>query len=93
MRFNVIWLTDDGYADYAEHFEHPSLDKAIAFISRKLVRRDTIRNNICGFVVTYADSDFIRRYSTSGGSAKKRLTELCEVEIACKDLQHLIRPR
>jgi hypothetical protein len=90
MRFNVIWLADDGFAEYAEHFEHPNFEKARRFCASKLIR-ETVDPGIVGFLLTYADSEFIRRYTTTPGSSAKRTTERCEIAIACKNMPHLIR--
>lgn len=91
MRFFVLWLDDEGFTNYAEHFEYPSLPEAQRFIARKFDRKHSIRPGIHGFFVAYADSSFIRRYTVAPGHTKLRRTEYCETELACENFPHLLK--
>lgn len=91
MRFFVIWQDSEGFAAYAEHFEHKGMIGAQRAMARKFDRREAVERDINGFLVVHADSEFIRRY-TKSPSLKTTRTERCETELACQEYRHLLRP-
>jgi hypothetical protein len=87
MLFRVIWLDGFGKADYAEHFENVDFLAARRFCCSKMIRM-TVPQHISGFVLDYADSEFIRRHTQTVG-AKKRVAHPVELEEVMQGFEHL----
>lgn len=89
MRFLVIWLDGEGFADYAETFNHTGPEAAKKFLANRL-SRNMINPEISGFFLTYADSDFIRRH-TVGDNFFGKKTEIISLDDALGSYPHLQR--
>ncbi len=89
MRFQILWLDSEGFADYAEYLEAQSFAKAMTFAGRRLYRSEALVRS-AGFVVAYAESDFIRRYMKAGGPKQTRAERFDKEEMR-EQFPHLFK--
>ena len=87
MRFNVIWLDGEGFASYAETFNHDGPVSAKKYLASR-VARDAIRPEVSGYVFCYADSALIRNYTMSHSYTGKK-TEIIALDHALISFPHL----
>lgn len=90
MRYQILWLDIQGFAESAENIEAQSFEKALIFAGRKLTRLGVSRNT-AGFVICYADSEFIRRYSVAPGGPKQTRAEHFDKEEMREQFPHLFQ--
>ena len=88
-RFNVVWLDGDGFAWYAETFNHTGFEGAKRFQANRLTRK-VIDPKTSGFFLAYADSDFIRNH-TVGDNKYGKKTEIISLDEALASYPHLQR--
>lgn len=91
MRYFVLWLDAEGYAHSAGQIEQPDFDSALRHCARKINRGET-SEEICGFFLTHAYSDFIRRHYIAPGSENKRRIEEIESSEVTTLFPHLRKP-
>lgn len=90
MRFHVTWFDADGFAGYSEHFEHSNIEAATKYLAMRLASY-RVEPGIRGYILNYADSEFLRKHTVKPGGPKSTRSERCENELACKNYPHLLR--
>lgn len=88
MRFRILWLDAEGFAHSGSHLDAPSFERAVRFAAW---RQDRIKSTeIAGFVISHADSEFMRRYMRPGGPKQTR-AETIDKEEMREDFPHLFK--
>src|SRR6476646_9410552 len=90
MRFYVVWLDEEGFADHAQHFEHPEISSARRHLAQRITTKK-VPDGIRGYFLAYADPAFVRRYTVAPGGPKQTRMEYCEKMLVCENFQHLLR--
>jgi hypothetical protein len=89
LRFQVLYLDNEGFADFAEYLEATNFEVALKFVARRIERTD-IKQTAAGYVIAHADSDFMRRYMRAGGIVQTRAERFDKEEMR-EQFPHLFR--
>jgi hypothetical protein len=89
MRFQILWLDSEGFADFAEYIEAQSFEKALRFAARRMIRTEMSVKS-AGYLIAHADSEFLRRYMRAGGPIQTRAERFDKEEMR-EQFPHLFK--